>query len=224
MFGLTREQSQALDQKTIQEIGIPALVLMETAGAQVAYRLMLENPHRLPTLILSGKVNNGGDGAVLARWLWNHHYPVKLFLLADPLQLKGEALIQWEILQKLPLETQAISPECWSSFQLEWQTFPIWVDALFGTGLQNTLKSPYPDLFHWYNQQASFKVAVDLPSGLCANTGQLLPEALKADLTCTFMAPKIGFFRNFGPAYVGKLQVIDIGIPRHLFDSYSSAS
>lgn len=221
MSSLTREQSQSLDHRTIYEIGIPGLVLMETAGIQVAFRVMKENPYRLKTLIFCGKGNNGGDGAVIARWLWHRGYPVTLFLFAKPNQLQGEAQTQWNILQKLPLETNVLAPESWPSFQEHWKTYPIWIDALFGTGLQRSLASPYPEFFRWANQQSLFKVAVDLPSGLCANTGNLLPEAMKADLTCTFMAPKIGFFQNAGPAYVGKLHVIDIGVPRDFLESDS---
>lgn len=221
MLQLTREQSQTIDRLAIQEIGISGLVLMENAGVQVAHILMKENPLRLPALILCGKGNNGGDGAVIARYLWNHHYPVQTVLLAHPEELQGEAKVQWSILRKLSIPTLAIRPEDWPHYQHEWRRYPLIVDALFGTGLQNELRNPFPQLIRWLNQQPLFKVAIDLPSGLCANTGQMLPVAVEAQLTLTFVAAKVGFFHHQGPKCVGKFQVIDIGIPRTLLPQNS---
>jgi hydroxyethylthiazole kinase-like uncharacterized protein yjeF len=218
MHALTRKQIQKLDQDTMNHIGIPGIVLMENAGSQVAHFLMKENPHRLPTLILCGKGNNGGDGSVLARYLWNHHYPVTLVLLAEPQTLTASALLQWNILNQLPLKPTPLQlpPSEFQTLLPLWKNHPIHVDALFGIGLHSPLHSPYLELITQWNQIPAFKVALDLPSGLCANTGQELGVAFRAHHTYTFIAPKIGFFLNKGPECVGKLKTIDIGIPYHL--------
>jgi hydroxyethylthiazole kinase-like uncharacterized protein yjeF len=214
---ISREQAIEFDRKTIVEVGIPGVVLMENAGSKAAELLMKANQKREPTLILCGKGNNGGDGMVIGRYLYQHGFPLRLVLLCDPKQLKDEAAIQWKIMQSIPIDRQAIDPQTWKSHAADWERFPVHVDALFGTGLSSPMRAPFPDLLQWWNDTSAFKVALDLPSGLCANTGKGLPVSLKANQTYTFIAPKNGFYLNDGPDHVGEVRVIDIGIPRFLF-------
>jgi NAD(P)H-hydrate epimerase len=205
------EQMRALDRATIEEDGVPSLILMERAG-QGVFRYLCEwfRPIAKQTVaIVVGKGNNGGDGMVVARYLHEAGAQVHLWLAHSPDEFRGDAATQWRILQAygipaLPLP-EAPDPALFRDEDLL-------VDALFGTGLQGEVREPFRTLIDAMNRAGRPIVAVDIPSGLDADTGREWGIAIRATYTVTMALPKLGFFLNAGPRCVGKWVAVPIGV------------
>ena len=213
---LTAAQMREVDRRTM-ELGIPGLVLMENAGHRVAEFLQEEfaplAEHRV--VILCGKGNNGGDGMVAARQLFTRLRPARLdvVLAADPVELRGDAEANYRMLVACGCPVQR-------EITAEMRQATLVVDALLGTGL----KGPATGLMReWIRQinsgfpQATV-VAVDLPSGLDSDTGAIPGEAVRADYTVTFTAPKVCQVLPPACDLVGRLLVRPIGSPSSLFE------
>ncbi len=217
---LTAGEMQRIDRITIEEIGIPGPVLMEQAGracAEEAESLLPEGkPGRVA--VICGKGNNGGDGLVAARHLHHAGHQVDIFILAHPDGLRGDALLNKHVLDKLnmPLEVRA-SDESVRSMDLG--RYDVLVDAIFGTGLSSDVRGVYATAIEVINDAGVPVVAVDLPSGLSSDTGEVMGCAVEATATVTFGAPKRGHLLYPGASLVGDLTVVDIGLPPHLFPS-----
>jgi NAD(P)H-hydrate epimerase len=188
-----------------------------------------EVPHgpALPRLlILCGPGNNGGDGGVVARHLDAWGFPVRVVWFAKSSQLHGDAAVQWAILHKSGVEQsawfddhagEAIDPSALSSLlaDADWL-----VDGLLGTGLSRPVERPLRTVIDALNHSGKPIFALDLPSGLDADTGQPLGAAVRATATATFVAAKLGFTAAGAAGYTGKVAVIDIGLPRRLLEPY----
>ncbi len=238
---LSREELRGLDQRAERESGIPTLLLMENAGRGAASWLaelsgtttvpidrrmadsdVLARPERpLPdVVVVCGPGNNGGDGGVVARHLDSWGYPVQVIWLSGRESLRGDAAIQAGILERSGLEQIFWSEHqsCSSLDALE----PIlaradWlVDGLFGTGLSRPLEGSSQALVERINRSNKPILALDLPSGMDADTGRPLGATVKATATATFAAPKLGFSTPGAGEYTGKVAVIEIGLPRSL--------
>jgi NAD(P)H-hydrate epimerase len=214
---LTREQVRAFDRRAIDEFGIPALVLMENAGRGTVDVLQALGV-RGPVLVCCGKGNNGGDGLVVARHLANRGVPVKAIVLARPHELSEDAAAQWHIVQRLNLPAEAWPGATLDEPRLtaelaraEWA-----VDALFGTGLQGPMRPPFDRIAALLGASAARVLAVDIPSGLDADTGLPMGTTVRADHTATFVAPKVGFRNPAAAAWLGQVHVVDIGVALHL--------
>ena len=218
MKTLTREQIREIDRRAIEDYGIPGVVLMENAGANAA-RLIIENleiPGRPPVCILCGPGNNGGDGFVITRHLFNAGFPVDIILLADPEQLANDAKVNHDIAMKMELRIRRFNENDAGDLIASSQ---IVVDALLGTGFSGQVRPPMDRAIELINSAAAaLKVAIDVPSGLDCDTGRPASATVKADLTITFVAPKIGFAS--AGEYTGKVRVADIGAPRKLLDPH----
>lgn len=219
----TREQIRELDRRAIEDYGMPGVILMENAGrgaAQVAAE-MLANPKRKRVVIFCGRGNNGGDGYVIARHLHNAGARVDIVLACDPLAipLEGEAGINLAIARNMSLSMRVADTQ---AGQLEAAALAknadLIVDALLGTGLSGDVRHPYLSLIRLINAADKPVLSVDLPSGLDANTGQILRAAVRATRTATFALPKKGFLLAEGPKHVGQVTVVDIGVPRELIE------
>lgn len=197
-------QIQGLDRWAIEKIGIPSLALMENAGRGVAQEVYkkLKNRKRSSVVIVCGTGNNGGDGFVTARYLYNWGLKPSIFLVGNPAQLKSDALANYRVAQNLGI-----------SFKKSVRSADLIVDAIFGVGLNRPIHEPYCGIIHAINTQGSYVVAVDVPSGLDGTTGEIYGICVKANLTVTFSALKKGFFKKHGPFYTGRHVVVDIGIP-----------
>jgi NAD(P)H-hydrate epimerase len=211
----------------MEEFSIPGIVLMENAGAGAA-RTVAEVvhedslPYPEPFHILCGPGNNGGDGLVAARHLHNMGFDVRIQLVGIAAYPPGsDADVQLKIVRRwgLPLREAATGPETCELFHPSAGGGTV-VDALFGTGLSRPLRSPYLEWVEAVNAREGRVFAIDIPSGLDANSGEVLGAAVRADHTITFAAPKVGFERGAGPRLTGKVHVIDIGIPRELWGGY----
>jgi NAD(P)H-hydrate epimerase len=214
---VTAEEMRALDATSIQKYGIPGVVLMENAGRstfQILSRHFKGNVRGLKAAVIAGPGNNGGDGYVIARYLINHGAEVNTFLLSPREKIRGDALTNLEILEKMTPHVIAIGNlEALERASASWRESDIIVDALLGTGLNAEVRSPYREAIQEINRAAGIKIAVDLPSGLDADSGRVLGVAVKTDLTAVYGFRKLGMSLYPGLQYCGKIEVVDISIP-----------
>ncbi len=223
---LTAEQMREVDRVTIEERGLPGLILMENAGSRV-YELLAHRYaplHRQRVVVLCGKGNNGGDGLVVARHLLTRGRPVSLrvILLCDPNQLDGDAAANFRMLRAVDGEVTAVPDlESWQRARSVLGSATLLVDALLGTGLQGAARGRYLEVIRDVNARVPPEriVAVDIPSGLSSDSGDPPGESIRAAHTVTFAAPKLG--QIFAPAAerCGSLHVAPIGTPRAVLES-----
>ena len=217
----TAEQMQELDRKAIETYRIPGIVLMENAGRGATEVISNAFPD-LPNMkiaIVAGKGNNGGDGFVIARCLMNRGMSVKIYLLADPKVLRGDAEINFQIFQRMKGEVIPVpSSKDYQKVKKELEKFDLLIDAIFGTGLDAEVRGYYREVIDHINTLQKPIIAIDIPSGLDANTGKPLGTAIRASLTVTFALPKVGHLTPPGPDYVGEVKLVDIGYPRKLVE------
>jgi NAD(P)H-hydrate epimerase len=218
---LSREEVRSIDARAVDEIGMPTVILMENAGRGAAEVLRSRvDATQLPSvLILCGPGNNGGDGAVVARHLENWGFGVSVVWFADPSRLRGDALVQWSILNKSGTDQTAWSGDV-AGLDALIAPFDWLVDSLLGTGLTRPVEGLLRDVVEAINRSGKPVLALDLPSGLDADLGVPLGVAVKATVTATFVAPKMGFQAPGAVEYTGEVAVADIGAPRELLKSF----
>ncbi len=205
-----------IDRRAIEEYHIPGIVLMENAGiaAAGAAFLMARKTFGRSALILCGGGNNGGDGLVVARCLHNLKVAVTIALAIDPTKYTGDALINWRIVQSMKLPVTEAAPRQIGAFR-----DGMIVDAIFGTGLEQTPRAPFAEIAQAVNESRLAVLAIDLPSGLdCDHGSSLGPACIKATETVTFVAEKVGFANPLAKEYLGKVHVAGIGCPRELIE------
>ncbi len=214
---LTTAQMQRIDRLTTERWGVPSLTLMENAGGSVvdflAQRFEPLCDQRI--LILCGRGNNGGDGFVVARRLRESGLKPRVVLLADPASLKGDAAANFHRLSASGMPDVAVDPVTWQRLQPDLVGTSLVVDAILGTGLSKPLDGFLLEVVRQVNGHfpGAKLVAVDLPTGLSADTGELIGECVRADVSVTFTAAKVAHV--FPPAceYVGQWVVRPIGTP-----------
>jgi len=213
----TASQMQEVDRRAAAEFGMPSLLLMENAGAAVARRVWerLQHPGGCwgPVLFACGPGNNGGDGFVAARRLANRGVPVSCFLVGSRERVAGDALVNLELLERL-----GISLPAWEPGVLPAQPQLV-VDALLGTGFRGALREPTAAAAAWMRKCGAPVVAIDVPSGVDADTGAAADLAIQAVETITFGLPKLGLVQEPGRSHVGRLVVADISLPRPLLEN-----
>jgi NAD(P)H-hydrate epimerase len=247
---LSREEVRRLDVQAAEELGLPGLLLMENAGRGAAGWLaellgeipadagarpfapsssdpdVPRGPAPARVLVLCGPGNNGGDGGVVARHLDAWSFPVRVVWFARHDQLRGDAAVQWTILEK-----SGVVQSAWFDEHPGEEVDPAsirallsgadWlVDGLLGTGLSRPVEGPLRAVIEAINASGKPIFALDLPSGLDADTGRPLGAAVRAEATATFVAPKLGFAAPGAADYTGEVAVIDIGVPRRLLEPY----
>jgi NAD(P)H-hydrate epimerase len=222
---LTAAQMQAVDRQTIDEIGIPGVVLMENAGRGVAdeivQRFVSSDSPR--ALIMAGKGNNGGDGYVIARHLQDHGWHVQVLVLAERDAIKGDAAVNLKALENCQGQVAFVAnEEALIEALAGVGELTVLVDALFGTGLMKPVQGINLKAIEWLNQQSSPVVAVDIPSGVDASNGRVMGTAVDATLTVSFAFIKIGQVSYPGAGLVGDLVVTNIGIPAQVSRQISS--
>ena len=219
----TRAQSRAVDELAIRAYGICGLVLMENAGRGVVDALLKIDSSLLQSdeadrrvTILCGKGNNAGDGFVIARHLEIRGALPQVVLLAPAGELQGDAQTNFSILQQTDVSIVDLSSCVDVTHALgNAASDSTWiVDAMLGPGAKGPPREPYRTAIEWMNSQPKLRMAVDVPSGLDCDTGQPAMPTVRADHTCTFVAPKIGFATAAAKEFVGHLHVVSIGIPR----------
>lgn len=215
MHLVTAQEMRELDRLTIEEYGTPGHVLMERAGAGATEALLREFPHihKSPVLIVAGKGNNGGDGFVIARLLKKQGVKCEVVLVARKAAVKGDALRNLTAFLRLRGRmTEVTEPAQLDLVQEKLSRSGLVVDALLGTGLNSPVQGLMAALIDLINASGVPVVAVDIPSGLDADTGAPLGTAIQAELTVTFGYPKIGQIGDPGATHLGRLVIVDIGI------------
>jgi NAD(P)H-hydrate epimerase len=224
MRSLTRDEVREIDRRAIEEFGLPGIVLMENAGRGAAELLHGLAPGAA-VAIVCGRGNNAGDGFVIARHLENLGHAVRLLLACDPAECRGDAAIAWRVVEKAGLPAMrlaAATREEWeeSLAGAEWI-----VDALLGTGASGVPRGAIATAIEAVNaagRRGARVFAVDLPSGLDCDTGTAAGACVRADVTATFVARKVGFDAAAAAALLGAVYVIGIGTPRALLAVYGS--
>lgn len=222
--GVSRAVMRELDRKAIEEYEIPGMLLMENAGRNVAEVVMetLEKNSGEKVAIICGKGNNGGDGYVIARHLYNAGYEVLVYLLTkvDDIAGDGDAGLNLKILQNMGIKINEVLDNDGINLMINRiADCGIIVDSIFGTGLKGELREPARTVINRINELDANVIAVDIPSGLDCDEGKVLGACVVADKTVTFAVPKKGFFVEAGPEHVGELVVTGISIPADLIDN-----
>lgn len=215
---LSREQVREVDQRAIEEYGMSGLVLMENAAIGVCEVIEQITPP-MPVAILCGKGNNAGDGYAVARHLDAAGWQVHIFQLFDPAALRGDAQVNWHINQQAGIETTHLS-ETTTTEELESRLseYEMILDCMLGTGAQGNPRGTLVTAILAANATKAVRVAVDLPTGMDCDTGEISTPCFSADHTCTFVAEKLGFTHPASKLLLGKVHVIGIGVPRQLLD------
>jgi NAD(P)H-hydrate epimerase len=211
---LSREQVRRIDRKAVEEYGMSGLVLMENAGRGCADKLC-ELGIKGKVVIVCGKGNNGGDGFVIARHLDARGYDVRVVLTAEPDELRGDAAANYGVLKRSGCSMADLARLNDELTGADWI-----VDALLGTGAVGNPRTPITSVIENLNASSARKLAVDLPSGLDCDTGIPGTPTFRADHTCTFVAPKVGFANPAAKEYLGTVSVHDIGVPRKLLETF----
>ncbi|MBO6574191.1 MAG: NAD(P)H-hydrate dehydratase [Rhodothermales bacterium] len=202
---LSSSAMREADRQTIEEIGIAGATLMETAGREAVRALLEARPRPGAVGILCGKGNNGGDGLVMARVLADLGVQARVWLVSDDgLSLDAEA--QLEILKRHGGASFVHTADRMSGCT-------VLVDALLGTGQAAAPRAPLDTAVRAINQANGFVVAIDVPTGLNADTGEAAGDVVRADLTVTMGAAKAGLLLGRGPDVAGRVVTAEIGIP-----------
>ncbi len=210
----TREESRDVDRAAMNEIGIVSLVLMENAGRGATDAICELFADRLGRVVLvGGPGQNGGDAWVIARRLTLLGHRPLAVLVGDASRLRGDARTNWTLLGKLGIETAEIAPDHAQSIGEHLADATLIVDGLFGTGLDRPISGGYANAITAMDAAAAPLVALDLPSGLDADTGAIFGVAPHAALTVAFAGQKRGLHQYPGVEYAGEVRLADIGIP-----------
>lgn len=215
---LTRDQVRSVDKAAIERYHISGIVLMENAGRNAAAIIRGFYGECGSALICCGPGNNGGDGCVIARHLHNAGWSVHLLVTGDAARMTPDMRANFAIAEAMGLaRTIALDRNRQRIVVESVRKDEILIDALLGTGFRGTVRSPTAELIETMNTvEKRAMAAIDVPSGLDCDTGVPSNATIKADLTITFVATKIGFTRDAAVPFVGRVEVADIGVPRDL--------
>ena len=218
---LDTEQMREADRRTIEDIGIPSIVLMENAGRQAvaAMEAAYEDLGSSRVAVICGRGNNGGDGFVIARTLVQRGVETAVFLLGSVADVRGDARTNLEILGRIGMTVVEITnAQEWELHFSELSDVDVIVDAILGTGFHGKLTGLFETVVADLNSLGVPIVAIDLPTGVSADTASLDGPAVEASMTVTLAAPKIPLILPPADSHAGDLVIADIGIPLPLLD------
>lgn len=220
---LTAAEMQHIDKLTTEKYGVPSLALMENAGRAVV-RFLAERFQPLASqqiAILCGRGNNGGDGFVVARLFQEQGIKPRVVLFANPRNLRGDAAKNFERLEQISPSEIVEGIEAWQRVKKSIADTTLIIDALFGTGLSKPLEGFFAEIVRDVNSAfpGARVVSIDLPSGVSADSGELIGESIRANATLTFTAPKLAHV--FPPACerAGEWAVEQIGTPAEALEN-----
>lgn len=206
-----------LDRIAIQEFGLPGIKLMNRAGSAVFDELCSRWPEAGHIAVVCGAGNNAGDGYVLARLAKEKSFQVTLFALSDPDELKGDAKTAWGAAQAAGLVVSEFDATVLAKAD-------VIIDAVFGTGLDRMVEGHWADVINQVNASHVPVLAVDIPSGLHADTGHVLGTAVRAEATLSFIGLKQGMFTGSGRDFSGAITYDDLGVPNAVFENVAAAA
>jgi NAD(P)H-hydrate epimerase len=218
---LNTEQMREADRRTIEDIGIPSIVLMENAGRQAvaAMEAAFDDLASSRVGVLCGRGNNGGDGFVVARTLLQRGVDAAVFLLGSVADVRGDARTNLEVLGRIGLTVVEITTaQDWELHFSQVSECDVLVDAILGTGFHGQLSGLLETVVADVNELGVPVVAIDLPTGLSADSHEVEGDAVEATMTVTLAAPKIPLVLPPADSHAGDLVIADIGIPLPVFD------
>ncbi len=210
-------QVRELDRIAIEERGIPGYTLMSRAGAAAFAQLRQRWPHAGHLVVVCGAGNNGGDGYVVARLARQAGLDIRLLTLTDPQSLRGDAQTAWSEARAAAVPIAPFQATALSGADLL-------IDAVLGTGLERPVSGPFREALAAMNAHPADVFALDIPSGLHADTGAILGTAIQATATLTFIGLKQGLFTGQGPACCGEVYFADLEVPADIYPALHPAS
>lgn len=208
----SRADVRDYDRLADARFALPTRVLMETAGRGAA-DTWLRIGGVGPVVVCCGKGNNGGDGLVMARHLASRGVDTRVLLAVSPDQLSGASAENWRAIQALGRSAAVIADFDADRVRADLKRAAWVVDALFGIGLTSPVRPPFDRWVEEINASGAKVLAIDVPSGLDADTGEPLGPTVRASHTVTFVAPKLGFANRSSVAWTGVVHVVDLGLP-----------
>lgn len=208
-------QTHELDRLAIENYGIPGYTLMQRAGQAIFDLLQLKYPHTSVLFVICGAGNNAGDGYVVARLAIDQGLTVRVYSLVEPETLKADARLAY-------LDWQQAGGEFSVDPVDDLQDADLIIDALLGTGLQRDVKGAWLEIIQQTKQLSTPVIAVDIPSGLHADTGAVLGEAIQADYTVSFIGLKKGLFTAKARDYCGEIVFNDLQVPEAVYQSVAA--
>lgn len=206
---LDGKQMKQIDDYTINQVGIPAMVLMENAARSVSNKMLEKISLKDSILCICGTGNNGGDGVAVARILKQKGYLVDLYIIGD--EHRGSEQFKQQIQIARNLGVNVINNAKISEYN-------VIVDAIFGLGLNKEIGGAFEAAIREVNQSENIVYSIDIPSGIHTDTGEVMNVAIKADYTITFGYQKLGLILYPGADYVGELTIADIGFSEQILD------
>jgi len=213
---VTASEMKEIDRHAIETVGIPSMVLMENAGLKVIFTLekILSGLRGKRFTVVCGKGNNGGDGLVIARHLFNNRISVNIFVVGRKDELSLDSAANCRILHGSGFQPIFMSSrDDIDKLRVALEFSDYVVDAIFGTGFSGQIEGYAREVVKVINESSAKKIAVDVPSGLCATSGKVSNNTVKADITIALAFPKVGLFLYPGRDFAGEVWVADIGIP-----------
>lgn len=210
------EQCRALDRAATEQ-GVPSFQLMNRAARAVFDVLQREFFEMPPLQVVCGTGNNGGDGFLIAALAHERGWRVSCILVGDSNKIKGDAKRAYEYAAAagVPLVMGLTEPA---------KDDAVIVDALLGTGLKNAVRAEAAQAIEWVNASSATVIAVDVPSGLCSDTGAILGHAVQADMTVTFIGLKLGLFTHDGPDCAGMVIFNDLEVAESVYGAFPPAA
>jgi len=221
----TAASTRELDRLAIEKHNIPGFELMQLAG-KAAFNALLKNwPKVNKIIVLCGSGNNGGDGFIIAGLAQSNNLQVDLFIAGEKSSIKGDAkkALDFALKRRVIIRTASEFSNSYQNFKIKNKSGQskdgdtVIVDTLLGTGLSGDVREPYSSLINQINSSNLPVLAVDVPSGLCSDTGKILGSAVKANLTITFICRKIGLILGSGIELSGKLLFDDLNVPKAVY-------
>ncbi|MCV6639442.1 NAD(P)H-hydrate dehydratase [Candidatus Albibeggiatoa sp. nov. NOAA] len=208
-------QVRELDRIAIADMGVSGVCLMERAGSAAFHLLETKWPKANRIIVICGIGNNGGDGYVLARLAFLAGYDVTVLQLGDIKKLKGDAKIVYDAMTEVGLSVQVFAEKKLS-------VVDVVVDALLGTGLSREVRGEWKEVIEGINRCQCPVLSLDIPSGLHADTGNVMGAAVHAQATISFIGLKQGLFTAEGPEYCGEICFDDLKVPAEIYKQIKS--
>ncbi|MBC8309569.1 MAG: NAD(P)H-hydrate epimerase [Phycisphaerales bacterium] len=211
----SRESLREIDSCSVNQYNIPGIVLMENAarGASEIILESIKDEMKNNIVILCGSGNNGGDGYAVARHLVNGGCDVSILQLDEPKSADART-------NATSCAAMGISIEPWT--QNACYEAPLFIDAIFGTGLDRNVEGKYEKAINYCNSLPTPCISLDIPSGMDCDTGGTFGCCINAWITISFVGMKLGFLCETANKYLGKVEVTDIGCPQTLLQKYGN--
>lgn len=214
MYIMSVENCRNIDKRAIENIGIPSIILMENAASEVVSKV---KDFGESFLVICGKGNNGGDGLAIARKLFYIGKRVKIVVLAENEKYSKDFMTNFTIINNMGIDVIKVKTvKEIKKLEKIVRDFSIIIDCIFGVGLNKVVRELYYEGIKTINDAGKRVVSIDVPSGMDADTGLEMGICIRADYTITFEVIKKGFIKSRSVKYLGKLEVVSIGIPKEI--------